>query len=114
MKAKIEEMGKVIETDVLVIGGGIAAVFAAIAAKEFPVEVMLVDKGSFGRSGCAALAAGVWHCYLPGDDLELWYKEHIEAGLPLVDQRLLKKRIMETAQMMNKMDGWGVKWVKED
>ncbi len=114
MKTKLEEVGKVIETDVLVIGGGIAGAFAAIGAKEFPVEVMLVDKSTFGRSGCAALASGVWHCYLPGDDFKLWYKEHIEQGVPLVDQKLLKDYILETAKMMKKMDEWGVKWVKED
>ena len=38
MKAEIEEMGKVIETDVLVVGGGIAGAFAAIAARQYPVE----------------------------------------------------------------------------
>jgi len=113
MRAKIEEMGKLIETDVLVVGGGIAGAFAAIAASEFPVEVTLVDKGSFGRSGCSALASGVWRSYLPGDDLELWYKERMGAGVPLVDRKLLKKRIVEITKVMGKMDEWGVKWVKE-
>src|SRR3989304_5840574 len=113
MAAKTEEMWKVIETDVLVIGGGIAAAFAAIAAKEYPVEVTLVDKGTFGRSGCAAVASGVWHCYLPEDDFELWYKEYIEAGVPLVDQRLLKKHMVKTEKTMKKMKVWGMKGRKE-
>jgi succinate dehydrogenase/fumarate reductase flavoprotein subunit len=113
MTAKIEEMGKVVETDVLVVGGGIAGAFAAIAAKDYPVAVTLVDKGTFGRSGCAALAAGVWHCYLPGDDFTLWYREYIESEVTLTDQRLLKKHIVETAKAMKMMDEWGVKWVKE-
>lgn len=113
MRAKIEEIGKLIETDVLVVGGGIAGAFAAIAAREYPVEVTLVDKSSFGRSGCSALASGVWHCYLPGDDLDLWYKDRVGGGVPQIDPRLLKKRIIETAKITKMMDEWGVKWVKE-
>jgi len=44
---KMEEM----ETDVLVIGGGIAGTFAAIKAKEQGVDVTIVDKGTIGKSG---------------------------------------------------------------
>jgi succinate dehydrogenase/fumarate reductase flavoprotein subunit len=36
----------VIETDVLVIGGGIAACFAAVKAREQGVDVTLVSKGN--------------------------------------------------------------------
>jgi succinate dehydrogenase/fumarate reductase flavoprotein subunit len=39
------------ETDVLIIGGGIAGVLAAIKAKEAGVDVILVDKGTVGKSG---------------------------------------------------------------
>lgn len=113
MKAELEGMGKVIETDVLVIGGGIAGAMAAIAARDYPIRVTLVDKSSFGRSGCASVASGVWHCYLPGDDFELWYKEYVESGMPLVDQKLLKKHILESAKIVHKLDQWGVKWVKD-
>lgn len=42
-----------VETDVLVIGGGIAGTFAAIKANEKGVDVTLVDKGTVGRSGKA-------------------------------------------------------------
>ncbi len=109
----MEAPTRVIETDVLVIGGGIAGALAALAARESPVAVTLVDKGTFGRSGCAAVASGVWHCYLPGDDFDLWYKERIEAEVPLVDQELLKRHIRETAVIVDRLDRWGVKWVKD-
>jgi len=41
----------IVETDVLVIGGGIAGTFAAIKAKGEGLDVTLVDKGRVGRSG---------------------------------------------------------------
>jgi hypothetical protein len=42
---------EVVTTDVLIIGGGIAATFAALKAKENGADVTLVDKGTIGRSG---------------------------------------------------------------
>jgi len=44
---------EVIKTDVLVIGGGIAGVFAAIKAKEQGVDVTIADKGTVGNQGSA-------------------------------------------------------------
>lgn len=42
---------KTLQCDVLVIGGGIAACFAAIKARQAGVDVLMVDKGYVGRSG---------------------------------------------------------------
>ena len=42
---------EVLETDVLIIGGGIAGVFAAVKAAGKDVDVTLVDKGTVGKSG---------------------------------------------------------------
>ncbi|MFF7943179.1 FAD-dependent oxidoreductase [Nocardia gamkensis] len=51
-----------ISTDVLVIGGGPAACWAAIHAREAGAEVTLVDKGYCGTSGATAPAGtGVWY-----------------------------------------------------
>ena len=48
----------ILETDILVIGGGMAAVFAAIKSKQQGLDVILVDKGSVGRSGLTPFARG--------------------------------------------------------
>ncbi len=50
--------GNQFETDVLVIGGGLAAVFAAVKAREKGVSVLMVDKGSVGLSGASPWAGG--------------------------------------------------------
>ena len=44
-------MDKTMKCDVLVIGGGIAACFAAIKAAEAGADVIMADKGYVGRSG---------------------------------------------------------------
>ena len=42
---RLENIGKVIESDVLVIGGGVTGLWAAIKAKEYVERVIIVDKG---------------------------------------------------------------------
>lgn len=100
-----------LETDVLVIGGGIAAAFAAYRARRSGARVLLVDRSYFGRSGCSALASGVYPTYMPGDKEDDWIKG-LGAG-PLVNQRLLVKSLPVMYEHLMTMDGWGVKWMKE-
>lgn len=104
-------MVKQIETDVLVIGGGIAGAFAAYRARESGVRVLLVDRSYFGRSGCSALASGVYPAFMPGDDVDKWVRGF---GLgPLVNQPLLVKSLPVSYEHLMTMDRWGVRWVKE-
>ena len=49
-----------LETDVLVIGSGIAAVFAAVKAHDAGAKVMMVSKGRLGSSGLTPFGKGVF------------------------------------------------------
>lgn len=53
------------ETDVLVIGGGMAGLFAAVKAHDAGARVMLVSKGRLGSSGATPFAKGIF-AYDPG------------------------------------------------
>ncbi|MEZ0364644.1 FAD-binding protein [Mycobacterium sp. pUA109] len=51
-----------LSTDVLIIGGGPAAAWAAIGARDNGADVIMVDKGYCGTSGASASAGtGVWY-----------------------------------------------------
>ena len=52
------------ETDVLVIGGGMAGLFAAVKAHDAGSKVMLVSKGRLGTSGQTPFAKGIF-CFDP-------------------------------------------------
>lgn len=60
--AKVVSEGKMkqITTDVLVVGGGMAGVFAAVKAHDNGAKVVLVDKGSVGKSGQTPFARGIF------------------------------------------------------
>ncbi len=49
-----------VSTDVLVVGGGMAGVFAAVKAHDNGAKVILVDKGTVGKSGQTPFARGIF------------------------------------------------------
>ncbi|MGQ1891506.1 FAD-dependent oxidoreductase [Thermophagus sp. OGC60D27] len=51
---------KQLQTDVLVIGGGMAGLFAAVKARDAGAKVMLVSKGRLGSSGSTPFAKGMF------------------------------------------------------
>lgn len=57
----------VIETDVLVIGGGIGGPFAALFASEAGAQVVLLEKAAVRRSGATGLGIGGWHQLLSSE-----------------------------------------------
>ena len=59
-----------LSADVLVIGGGLAGGWAAIAAARAGASVVLAEKGYFGTSGVTA-AAGPGHWWVPPDPPEV-------------------------------------------
>ena len=56
--------------DVLVVGGGLAALAAAISAVDNGANVLLVNKGISGKSGSSAKAAGILAAAFGHGDLE--------------------------------------------
>ena len=102
-----------VSTDVLVIGGGLAGVWAAIGAKESTPHVILVDKASPGRSGASTFASGVMLAPQPGDDLDAWAKEIVEAGDFLNDQHWVEVLLAEQIDRIEDMRRWGIPFLTD-
>ena len=106
-----------IETDVLVVGGGLAGMRAAIEAKAQGAKVLVVIKGKLGRMSAAVSAyhgAGVGPWGDSDDRKELHLKDVIKAGGYLADQELCKIMIDELADRLIELERFGLYWERDD
>ena len=85
-----------IEADVLVVGGGMAACWAAISAAKAGARVVLVDKGYVGTSGVTATGGpGHWWVSPEGTARTEAIEKHWIAGCGLADRGWME-RIIDT------------------
>jgi succinate dehydrogenase / fumarate reductase, flavoprotein subunit len=99
---------EIIETDVLVIGGGFGGAWAALRAAELNARVILVEKAYVSRSGASTMSGGVTTCPLPGDDLEPWIEEFVTRGDYMCDQRWTRQLLEGQRQRVADLQAWGV------
>lgn len=100
-------VNRVLDCDVLVVGGGAAGCFAAIKAAEAGARVWLVDKARIGRSGCSPFAAGSINLCLPEDDREAWFAEIVTRGEYLNDQEWVRVQLAEAFPLARELQTWG-------
>lgn len=94
--------------DVLVIGGGPAGCWAAIAAAESGASVVLVDKGYCGTSGAAASAGvGVWYVPPEAQAREAAMASREQMGGYLADREWMGRVLDETYEQVGRLADWG-------
>lgn len=81
----VDKLGEVIRTDVLIIGGGISGLFAAVKAKASAGDVLVVDKGGIGWSGQVPLSGGDCALVRP-EEADEYFKWLVEVGTYLNNQ----------------------------
>jgi len=106
---------KVIETGVLVIGGGMAGSFAAIKARELGCDVTLVDKGYIGKSGATHFAGGDFMVFTPewGHNLNAW-KDQFNTRCEYLNNRKWCEIVLEESyERYQDLLSWGIKLYQE-
>ena len=108
--------GETIETDVLIVGAGIAGIRAAIEADARGAGVVLTTKGVFGKDGAAVWMAGSGYqaAMYPPDSLEQHAKDTIKGGKFLNNQELVYEFLKLAPMTMRELDRWGVRVAKKE
>jgi succinate dehydrogenase/fumarate reductase flavoprotein subunit len=107
---------RVIETDILVIGAGMAGMFAAIKAKERGMDVTLTDKGYAGKAGGTHFSDGDYLFFRPERGHNL--KDCVDAVS--VRCEYLNNRdweeicLIESEDRCNDLVSWGVPFYQKD
>lgn len=98
------EHGDVVETDVLIVGSGIAGLWAAIKASDAGAKsIAVVDKGAIGFSSIASLIAGSTVYVLPGEDVEGVMGELVTGSGYLSRQDLWEDMLGSSAELYQEL-----------
>ncbi|MEE0435911.1 MAG: FAD-binding protein [Peptococcaceae bacterium] len=103
-----------LSTDLLIIGGGVAGMQAAISAKETDpsVNVLVVEKADTRRSGMGSTGNDHFFCYLPkyhGDDFEAAVADALETQEgKMQDLKLFKKMLWRSREIIEKWESYGI------
>jgi succinate dehydrogenase/fumarate reductase flavoprotein subunit len=101
-------------TDVLVIGGGPAGAWAALAATEAGVRVMLVDKGYLGTSGATAPSnTGTWFVP-PGEGRRLAIEQRQPRTGGLADPHWVERTLDTAWEKLHCLADWGYPFPQGD
>ena len=98
--------------DVLVIGGGVAGLRAAIAASE-TADVMPVTKDSVEQSNTWYAQGGIAAVLQPSDSYEMHVSDTESAGAGLCDDRAVQIVIKEGPQRVLELLSWGANFDKQ-
>ena len=99
-----------IKTDLLVLGGGVAGLRAAVAAAEKGVSVLLVSKGGCASPEIMGLNAPI----LPEDSAELYFEDTERSGYGINDSRLAKILSERVLDEVKWLEDHGICFVRDE
>lgn len=102
--------------DVLVIGGGMAGLFAAIKSREQGLDVIEVDKGFVGRSGGTHYAEGDIQFFRPkrGHTIKAWMDIINRQAEYINNPEWNEIMLSECEDRYNDLVSWGIEFFEKD
>lgn len=109
----------IVETDVLVVGGGGAGFRAAIGAREKGAKTTLLSKGPLARCGATPMAGAdftldgkslgkMGHSGEPDDSMELFFSDIVHQGYFLNNQKLVEQYVQTAPARLQELLDWGI------
>lgn len=103
---------RTLDTDFVIVGGGIAGLCAAIAAGELGLKATLLEKADTRRSGSGCGGNDHFFCYLPekhGADIQSIFKEMMLSMVgDRMDSDLALFFLEKSGEMVHRWHEWGI------
>lgn len=112
----LENIGTLIDTDVLVIGAGAGGLWAALSARRhFPSgKVTLLDAHMVGRTGHTAFSNAWMVVVTPEDDLDACVRDIVQGNEWIAEQELIREVLSLSYEQMLELEKMGLQFPKED
>ncbi len=106
----------VVESDLLIIGGGSAGLWAAKRFTELMPEkkVVIVDKGPKEWGGLMSMAGGDFDAVMPGDDLDAWLEDFIYYFDGLCDQEQIEEILRRSHERLEDYQRYGCEFFRKE
>ncbi len=106
----------VVNTDVLIVGGGLGGARAALRARELGADVTLVEKAVVSRAGPMTYVHSQFAPYklLEGDELLKWIEEFVIGANYLADQDWIELYLREGYLRVQELVEMGVPFVRDE
>lgn len=103
-------------TDVLIVGGGAAGMWAAKRIKEEneSIDVLIVDKSAADWGGLMSLAGGDFDAVSPGEDLDGWVEDLVYYYDGLCDQELVETLFQGSYERLKEYERLGCQYAYEE
>lgn len=107
------------QTDILIIGGGLAAMMAALETADSPLSVLMVSKGAVGNSGATLMAYANFAAVLPegeerGDTVSSHAEETCAAGAGINDPDLVRTLAANAPGDLLLLEQLGLNFIKRE
>ncbi len=106
-----EKRANIIETDVLVIGGGSTGLWAATRARQLGSHVLVVDKGPRDWGGLMAMSGGDFDAVLPEENLDDFVQDLVYYYDGLCQQDLVEALLGKTFDRLKDFERLGCQFL---
>jgi fumarate reductase (CoM/CoB) subunit A len=102
-----------VDTDVLVVGAGLAGCWAALRARQMGADVILADKGRVARSGDAVFCHDIL-APCPDDERSVLLNEIVKHAEYMCDQSFAQVLFAEEGERIRDLLRWGVPFERDE
>jgi len=99
---------QIIDSDVLIIGSGIAGMEAALAVSQLGRKPLLVSKSPIGKANNTILAGGAFTCVTDDFDIDTHIQKTLESGCMLSDRQLVERFVRRAPEKLKELRDMGL------
>lgn len=110
----LESLGHVLQTDVLVLGGGLSGLWASIKAMNYVQDVLIVDKGPLDWGGIGNMSGGDMDVWDPNDDVMNWVDDLVYYFDGLIEQDVIELLLRKSYERFLDYEEMGHKFARDE